>query len=376
MKKYIYADNAATTQLDKKAYDAMLPYLFEEYGNSSQPYNFSKSTKRAIKDARNLIAKCINAEDNEIYFTSGGTESDNWAIKGLALRDLKPKRILISSIEHHAIINAANSLKRLGHEVIEIPVDKKGLIDYDKYIALFDKPVDLVSIMLGNNEIGTIQDIPRLAQYAHQKGALFHTDAVQCVGHIDIDVKKLDVDMLSASAHKFNGPKGMGFLYIKSGTNIGVFHDGGAQEFGYRAGTEDTASIVAMSIALKNNVIDIVSNINHCRTLENTIITRLKEASIDFIRNGTDDGLPGLISLSFAGFEGEMLMHRMDLMGICISTGSACDSVNTQLSHVISAINVDPAYAIGTIRISLSKNNTIEDARNIVDAIVKIVSLI
>ena len=227
--------------------------------------------------------------------------------------------------------------------------------------------------MFSNNEVGTIQPIKELAEIAHKHGALFHTDAVQSVGHIKIDVKALGVDMLSASAHKFNGPKGIGFLYIKKDIPISPFNDGGAQEFGMRAGTENIASIVGMAEALKLNIEQIESVKVHLSKLEKVILDKLNEAGIDYIRNGAKEHTPGNISLSFSGFDGEMLLHRLDLKGICVSTGSACDSINTQISHVLRAMNLNHEYAQGTIRISLGKSNTVDEAKLIAEAIISIV---
>lgn len=228
--------------------------------------------------------------------------------------------------------------------------------------------------MLANNEIGSIQPIKSLCDIAHQHGALFHTDAVQAIGHIKVDVHELGVDYLSASAHKFNGPKGIGFLYIRSGTELLPFSDGGSQEKGYRAGTENIASIVGMSEALRRNCDSIEANIDHIGRLDNRLITKLRESGIEFWRNGSKDTLPGLLSLSFPGRDGETILHRLDLMGISISTGAACDSENTKVSHVLQAIRLDEDHAKGTVRISLGKNNTIDDIDQIVSALVRVLS--
>lgn len=371
MDKYIYADNAATTKLDMEAFEEMKLYLLNEYGNASQPYSFSRNVKKALLHSRKIIAKGINAEPDEIYFTSGGTESDNWAIKGVESTNAQ-KFIITSQIEHKAIIKACEDLEVIGNKVVYLPVNNFGEIDDNELVKAIARDTSLVSIMYANNEIGTIQPIKELAAITHKNGAVFHTDAVQAIGHVNIDVKELDVDLLSASAHKFNGPKGIGFLYVKKGTNISSFISGGSQEFGLRAGTENIASIVGMAIALKNNLEHLEENIKHVQYLENILIEELKSANIDFIRNGTNT-LPGNISLSFKGMSGEILLHRLDLMGVLVSTGSACDSVNTQISHVIKAINCDKEYAEGTIRISLSKNNTLEDVKFIVNSLIKII---
>lgn len=370
----VYADHAATTQLDIDAFEAMKPFLLSEFGNVSQPYSLARTAKAALKSARATIAKCINAEPEEIYFTSGGTESDNWAIKSMAFVCGDVRATITSQIEHHAILHACNAIERMGFPVIYLPVDGYGVIQPDCLSEHISVNTKLVSIMYANNEIGTIQPIKELCEIAHAKGALFHTDAVQAVGHIPIDVKDLDVDMLSASAHKFNGPKGIGFLYVKKGTKISPYVDGGAQEFGMRAGTENVASIVAMAVALEKNCIRMEKHSKHLKKMERQLLDKLKEASLDFVQNGSDNRIPGNISLSFKGENGEMLLHRLDLMGISVSTGSACDSVNTKLSHVLEAIHARKEYAMGTIRISLGYENNEDDIHCIANAIVKIIN--
>jgi len=368
----IYADNAATTALDLKAFKAMKPYLLTEYGNASQPYSFSRTAKEALKQAREIIAACINAEPEEIYFTSGGTESDNWAIKGTTLVCKDNCRTITSMIEHKAVLNTCSSIEKQGHTVIYLPVTTKGVVEPETLQKYITSDTKLVSIMYVNNEIGTIEPIEDLCKIAHQYGALFHTDAVQAVGHMPIDVNELGVDMLSASAHKFNGPKGIGFLYIRKGTKISPFNDGGSQEQGLRAGTENIAGIVGMAYALKANYDLLERNIIHIRLLEKVLKRKLRRANIDFIRNGVNQ-LPGNISLSFRNIDGEMLMHRLDFKGICVSTGSACDSQNTKTTHVIEAINVPDDYKFGTIRISFGRGNTMGDVLKIAEALVSII---
>lgn len=368
----VYADHAATTKLDIDAFEAMKPFLLNEFGNASQPYSFARTAKDALKSARATIAKCINADPDEIYFTSGGTESDNWAIKSTALVLGDNRATITSQIEHHAVLHACHAVERMGFPVVYLPVDPRGVVQPDILAEYIGGSTKLVSIMYANNEIGTIQPIKELCEIAHSKGALFHTDAVQAVGHILIDVKELNIDMLSASAHKFNGPKGIGFLYIKKGTPILPYVDGGAQEFGMRAGTENVASIVAMAVALEKNCNRMHSVNDHLIRLERKLLTSLQTAGLDFIRNGSYDRIPGNMSLSFRGFEGEMLLHRLDLMGISISTGSACDSKNTQLSHVLRAVHTPSEYANGTIRISLGHENTEEEISYIAASLIKI----
>lgn len=370
MKQFIYADNAATTKLEKAALAAMLPWLSDEYGNASQPYSFARAPKKALAAARQAIATAINAEPDEIYFTSGGTESDNWAIKGSAFSDVDKRATITSSIEHHAILHACEAIERLGYPVAYLSLNEKGVIAPEALEGIISNKTRLVSVMFSNNEIGTIEPIKELAQIAHRYGAVFHTDAVQAVGHVSIDVQELGVDMLSASAHKFNGPKGIGFLYVRKGVEITPFNDGGAQESGRRAGTENIASIVGMAEALKSNCEHIVENKKHLAALEQELLNGI--VGLDYIRNGAENHIPGNISLSFKNADGEAILHRLDLMGICISTGSACDSKNTQISHVIKAIRVPQDYAIGTIRISLGKDNTKEEVAFIAASLVKI----
>lgn len=370
----IYADNAATTKLDIDAFEAMKPYLLDQYSNASQPYSFARSAKKALIQARETIAACINAEPSEIFFTSGGTEGDNWAIKGMMLHEKTQKVLLTSQIEHHAILHAAQAVEEQGLIVRLLPVTSNGIVSPEVLESLLTKDTKLVSVMYANNEIGTIQPIKTLARIAHDSGSFFHTDAVQAVGHVPIDVKDLDVDMLSSSAHKFNGPKGIGFLWVKNSTPLKQYIDGGAQENGMRAGTENIASIVGMSVALKKNCDDMNNTISRLRKLELVLLSELKRRNIDFICNGSDNKIPGNISLSFKGFEGEMLLHRLDLKGICVSTGSACDSKNTQISHVLTAIKLCKEYALGTIRISLGRENSEDDVIQIVSAIDSIVN--
>lgn len=368
----IYADNAATTKLDIDAFEAMKPYLLDEYGNASQPYSFARKPKQALKEARRIIAQCINAEPEEIYFTSGGTESDNWAIKGTVFANSERRAIVTSQIEHHAILKACEAVERLGYPVAYMPVDKEGIVTTEALKSVITSNTGLVSVMLANNEVGTIEPIKDLCEIAHKHRALFHTDAVQAVGHVSIDVKKLGVDMLSASAHKFNGPKGIGFLYVKKGTPIVQYSNGGSQEFGWRAGTENVASIVGMAVALKKNCDAIEENAKHIGQLETKLIDCLTKSGLDYIRNGAVQHIPGNISLSFRGADGEALLHRLDLMGICVSTGAACDSVSTQVSHVLNAMGIHEDYAKGTIRISLGNNNTIEEVETLSQKLIRI----
>ena len=373
MRQFIYADNAATTRLDGAALEAMTPWLLEEYGNASQPYTFARKPKRALAEARATIAECIGASPEEIYFTSGGTESDNWVIKSSAFSDLGKRTMITSAFEHHAVLHSCTAIQRLGFPVTYISPSNDGYITP----ALLEENITdctrLVSVMFANNEIGTIQPIRRLCEIAHAHGALFHTDAVQAVGHVKINVQELGIDFLSASAHKFNGPKGIGFLYIRSGVELIPYADGGAQENAHRAGTENVASIVGMAAALKRNCDLLQQHQLHILNLEQQLLSHLDTAGVPYKRDGGASSLPGLLSLSFPGQDGEAILHRMDLMGISISTGSACDSVNTEISHVLKAIGLDEDHAKGTVRISLGRYNSETDVEAIAAALTKIV---
>lgn len=373
----IYADNAATTKLDIDAFEAMKPYLLEDYANPSGAYSFSKMAKRALKEARQTIAECINAEPEQIIFTSGGTESNNHAIKHFTVSS-DICHVVTSAIEHHSVLYACENS---GFERFIVPVDRYGVVSADELEKVLgrDRPViascdsTLVTIMTANNEIGTIQRIKELSEISHRYGAVFHTDAVQAVGHIPIDVQAMGIDMLSASAHKFNGPKGIGFLYSRNGL-LQPYHHGGAQEFGIRAGTENVPAIVGMAVALKKNTKEMAHNTEHLLHLTETFLTVLRSAEIDFIINGhPTKRLPGNINISFKGRSGEGLMHMLDLKGICVSTGSACDSVNQQVSHVIKAIDVPADYREGTIRVTFGKDNSDQDAVDVANALIKMI---
>lgn len=271
-------------------------------------------------------------------------------------------------------LNACKSIERLGYPVTYLSPNKYGMIDSESLKKHITDKTKLVSVMFANNEIGTIEPIAELAEITHTHGAVFHTDAVQAVGHVKIDVNELGIDMLSASAHKFNGPKGIGFLYIRNGTNIAKFNDGGSQEFDMRAGTENIAAIVGMAKALSTNCNLLAENAKHITEIEQIILNKLNAVDLEFLRNGSKNHIPGNISLSFKNADGEALLHRLDLLGICVSTGSACDSVNTRVSHVLRAVGLEEIYAKGTIRISLGKDNTAEDANAIADSLIKILN--
>ena len=374
MKEMIYADNAATTKLNSKAFEAMKPFLIDDFSNPSQPYSFSRRSKAALQEARETIAACINANSEEIFFTSGGTESDNWALKGIVSTKTNAE-IITSAIEHHAILNTCAFLEKKGIKIHYLPVNSSGAVLPEALIETIGENTTLVSVMYANNEIGTIQPIKELTGIAHKNGALFHTDAVQAVGHVPIDVKALDVDLLSASAHKFGGPKGIGFLYVKKGTPIQPLLHGGSQQDSMRAGTENVAAIVGMAVALQESWAHVKDNQEYLLALESRFIEALDKTGLDYIRNGSENHLPGNINISIKDANGEMLLHRLDLMGICISTGSACDSVNNQVSHVIKAIKVPIEYAEGTIRVSLNHYNTFDEVITIAESIGRIITM-
>lgn len=362
MKKNVYADNAATTRMSDKAIEAMAQYMREDYANPSQPYSFSRRAKRTLREARETIAKCIGAKSPEqIIFTSGGSESDNMVIKSM-----RGRGIVTSPIEHHAILNSCEK-----EHTRFVNVDSDGLVSVASLIDSINSDTKLVSIMTANNEIGTLQPVKELSEIAHTHNCLFHTDAVQAVGHINVDVTNLDVDFLSASAHKFNGPKGVGFLYVKDKTHLNALIDGGSQEFGLRAGTENVAAIAGMATALEENCAELDKCSSLLLTMKNLILYELDKAGVKYKSNGVNQ-IPSILSLSFVGYNGESLLHRLDLKGICVSTGSACDSKNTQISHVLRAIKLDDDYAMGTIRISLGRYNTIEEAKYLADAMISI----
>lgn len=369
--KIVYADHAATTKLSPRAKEAMFPWLGEEYANPSTLYGSSRKPRKAILSSRQKIASAIGAKENEVFFTSCGTEADNWALKGIAFR-YKKGRIITSSIEHHAILNSCSFLEQLGFDVIYLPSDDKGLISPSVLEDSITSDTILVSIMMANNEVGTVEPIRELAEIAHAHGVLFHTDAVQAVGHIPVNVNDLHVDMLSASAHKFNGPKGIGFLYIREGTDIEPLMHGGGQELGMRSGTENVASIVGMATALEEHMANLETDSIYLEKLRMELIAQM--AGLDFIVNGADNHIPGSLSISFKDIEGEMLLHRLDLLGIEIATGSACNSKDTVLSHVIKAMGISSQYASGTIRISLGMDNDEGQIERIATSIKRIVS--
>lgn len=364
-KRLIYADHAATTQLCDAAWVAMMPFLRDEFGNPSSLHSCAKTPREAVSAARATIAACIGADPEEIFFTSGGTESDNWVIKGT------DGVLMVSAYEHHAVLNAAASEESCGRKVVYVRPKVGGYLMPETLTKRWEAGIGLVSVMMANNEIGTINPIKLLADAAHKRGAMFHTDAVQAVGHIPIDVRDIGVDFLSASAHKFNGPKGIGFLYIRKGLKLKQLIHGGQQESGLRAGTENVASIVGMATALKFNCDRIKENAEHLEEL----VARFQDGlegladKIIYPAMGVCPQLPGFISVSFPGRSAEGLMHMLDMKGIAVSTGAACDSKNTQISHVLKAINAPRAIAESTIRITFGPENTRQDVDAILAAL-------
>ena len=364
LNKIIYADNAATTKLDDDALALMFDLQKNFFANPSSAYKLSRPLKKILRESREKIAECINAAPHEIIFTSGGTESDNWAIKSSVLAHLRERpNIITSAVEHKAILNSCAAMKNLGCSVTTLPVDKFGAVNPADLQKKIRPQTKIISAMLANNEVGTIQPIKSLAEIAHAAEKIFHTDAVQAVGHIPVDVKLLGADMLSASAHKFNGSKGVGFLYVRDGLKLPAYIDGGAQEFSRRAGTENLPAIAAMALALEKNCRDMKKNAEKLSACAKILLDCLKENDIDFILNGGENRLPGHLSLSFKDCDGEALMHCLDLKNICVSTGSACNSQQTKISHVLQALKVPQDYIRGTIRITFGKENSYEDAK-------------
>ena len=367
----VYLDNAATMPMRKEALEAMMPFFGADYGNPASIHSMSRSPRKAVNEAREKIAKVLNAEPSEIYFTSGGTESDNWAlVSGSALRPDKGKHIIISTIEHHAILETADYLVKQGYEVTKVGVDETGRIRLDELIKSIRPDTVLISVMTANNEIGTIQPIAEIGKIAREKGILFHTDAVQAFGHIPLDVKAMNIDLLSASGHKFGGPKGVGFLYVRKGIRLQPFMHGGEQENGRRAGTTNVPGVVGMGVAAEISARDMEENIARLTAMRDRCIERI-ESEIPYCRlNGhRTERLPGNVNFSFKFVEGESLLMSLGLKGICVSTGSACASGSLDPSHVLLGIGLPHEIAHGSIRISLSEYNTMEQVEYATDAL-------
>ena len=371
----VYMDNAATTRVIEPVFEAMKPYLCDIYGNPSSVHGFGREALTALDRAREQVAAALGAQSSEIYFTGCGTESDNWAIRGAAYaRKRKGNHIITTQIEHHAVLHTCQQLEKEGFEFTYLPVDEFGLVRPEELEKALRPETTIVSIMYANNEIGTIEPIAELCKIAKAHGALFHTDAVQAVGHVPIDVKALDVDMLSLSGHKLHAPKGVGALYIRKGLHIQRFMEGGAQERNQRAGTENVASIVAMGAAIELAVRHLNENVEKIAAMRDHLTKRILE-EIPYTRlNGhPEQRLPGNVNVCFRFIEGEALLLSLDLMGIAGSSGSACTSGSLDPSHVLLAIGLPHEIAHGSLRLSLSEENTMEEVDYVVDALKKIV---
>lgn len=367
----IYADNAATTRISDRAFEQMLPFLREQYGNASSQYSLGVKAKRAIEQARKQVAVVIGSEPLEITFTSSGSEANSWVLRCIAktCRD-EPMHIITSAIEHYSVLNACRALEQNGVEVTFLPVDNMGGVSVENVKAAIKPNTKLVSIMLANNEIGTIQPIAEIGQFLKGRGILFHTDAVQAVGHIPVNVKDLQIDFLTASAHKFNGAKGTGILYRRSGLELSPLVFGGEQEQGLRGGTESVAGIVAAGYAIEESVSEMAETAKRLKEMVATTITRIKSKIPSARVNGdTECRLPGTVNLGFEGVSGESLMHMLDLKGICVSTSSACTSGKDEPSHVLRALGLNEQQAKSAIRISYGKYNTVDETNTIVAAI-------
>lgn len=375
MNKTIYLDNAATTQVYPEVLEAMIPYFTEYYGNPSAIYTFAEEGKRAVDKARRTVAELIHAKPEEIYFTGGGSESDNWALKATAeAYAAKGKHIITSTIEHHAVLHTCAYLEKQGYEITYINVDENGKIKLDELEAAIRPDTILISIMTANNEIGTIQPVAKIGEIAHKHGVLFHTDAVQAFGHIPLDMEEMHIDMLSASGHKMNGPKGIGVMYISKGVKILSFIHGGAQERKRRAGTHNVPGIVGMGKAAelaKNTMAERSAKETELR--EHLIERVLKEIPYTRLNGDRTDRLPNNVNFCFRFIEGESLLILLDQAGICGSSGSACTSGSLDPSHVLLAIGLPHEIAHGSLRLTLSEKNTMEEIDYTVEELKKII---
>lgn len=363
MKKIIYMDNAATTAVSQEALETMMPFFRENFGNPSTIYSVGRNAKKELEIARERVAKALGASPKEIFFTSCGTESDNWAIKGAAFEGLKKGKnhIITSKIEHHAVLHTVQYLEKKGFDVTYLDVDSQGLVNPKDVENAITEKTALVTIMYANNEIGTIEPIEEIGKICKDKGVLFHTDAVQAVGHVPIDVKKQNIDMLSLSAHKFHGPKGIGALYIRKGVRIETFMEGGAQESGKRAGTENTAEIAALGKAIETACTEIEEKNSKLIKKRDKLISELLKIERSRLNGHREKRLPGNVNISFEGIEGESLLLLLDIAGICASSGSACTSGSLDPSHVLLAIGLPHEIAHGSLRLSLDESNTDEE---------------
>ncbi len=374
-KKFIYLDNAATTKVDHEVFEAMKPFFEEEYGNPSSAYTFAGKTAGKVEEAREQVAKFLGASPSEIFFTGGGSESDNWAIKGIAdSQSAKGKHIITTKIEHHAVLHTCEFLEKHGYEVTYLDVDETGLVDPAVFEAAIRPDTILATIMFANNEIGTIEPIAELGRIAHEHGILFHTDAVQAFGHVPINVAEMNIDMLSASGHKINGPKGVGMLYIKKGIRISSLIHGGSQEKGKRAGTTNSAGIIGFAKATELCEKKMADRIVYESKLRDHLIDRvLVEIPYTRVNGNREHRLSNNTSFCFRFIEGESLLILLDQYGICASSGSACTSGSLDPSHVLLAIGLPHEIAHGSVRLTLSEDTTMEDIDYTVDSLKEIV---
>lgn len=375
MSRFIYLDNAATTKTAPEVVEAMLPYFTEYYGNPSSVYEFAGKSKKAVNESRETIAKALGAQTNEIYFTAGGSESDNWALKATAeAYESKGKHIITTKIEHHAILHTCEYLQKRGYEITYLDVDENGVVKLEELKKAIRPDTILISVMFANNEIGTIQPIREIGEIAHEHGILFHTDAVQAFGQVPINVDEYHIDMLSASGHKLNGPKGIGFLYIRKGVKIRSFVHGGAQERKRRAGTENVPGIVGLGKAVERAVATMKERTDREIEMRDYLIERImKEVPYTRLNGHRTKRLPNNINFSFQFIEGESLLIMLDMEGICGSSGSACTSGSLDPSHVLLAIGLPHEIAHGSLRLTLSEEITKEDMDYVAEAIKKIV---
>ncbi len=376
MKKLYYFDNSATTKINERVLKSMLPYLKENYGNASSIYSLGRESRGAIDSAREKVAKALGCDSKEIFFTNSGTESDNWAIKGVAFANReKGNHIITSRIEHHAVLHTCEYLEKQGFEVTYLPVKKNGVVDIKELKKAIRKETILISIMYANNEIGTIEPIKEIGEIAKEKGIYFHTDAVQAVGNVEINLNELNIDLLTLSGHKFNGPKGIGVLYIKNGVRIENLLHGGGQERGKRASTENVANIVGLGEAIELATQDIKKKNKYVSNLREKCIEGILEKIPDTILNGDrDKRLPGNVNVCFKYIEGESILLMLDRLGICASSGSACTSGSLDPSHVLLAIGLDHETAHGSLRLSFSKDNTEEEIDYLLEVLPDIIS--
>ena len=372
---FVYADNAATTSVSKTALDAMMPYLTEQYGNPSSLYAFAQKATEAVAEARKTVADLINAEPREIYFTSGGSEADNQAIVSAALAGKrKGKMHLISTkFEHHAVLHSLRRLEKDGFEVTLLDVHEDGVVRLEDVEAAIRDDTALVTIMFANNEIGTVQPITEIGALCRSKGIPFHTDAVQAVGHMPIDVKAMNIDMLSMSGHKFHAPKGVGVLYAKRNMPLFNIIEGGAQERGKRAGTENVAGIVALAAAMKESCDNMEANTAKIIPMRDKLFAELSKIPHSKINGRLEHHVPGTVNMCFEGIEGESLLLMLDANGICASSGSACTSGSLDPSHVLLALGLPHEVAHGSLRLSIGEYNTMEQIDHIIETVPKVV---